>query len=286
MNNNVAQLRADIDPLASLDPVLLGALTAGAHEMISILDPQQRILWCGGAVEAISGYSPQERIGQLAIHFVHPDDRDYALERTREFIANAAAQSRSETMSIRTLHRDGGYRHVEIAGTRLLRRGAPALLVIHTRDVTQEARALERSARAELRLETALWGAEVFVWQLDNSTGELTTLGEAAFEKRGIDACGGSEHVERWLQQVHPDDLPALQDVYARQDAGITRVSRSPTGSAPAAATGPGCSSARASARVIRMGRHGSSAACACRSTTPAGSSRTWSPRMSGCSWR
>jgi PAS domain S-box-containing protein len=222
MNNNVAQLRADIDPLASLDPVLLGALTAGAHEMISILDPQQRILWCGGAVEAISGYSPQERIGQLAIHFVHPDDRDYALERTREFIANAAAQSRSETMSIRTLHRDGGYRHVEIAGTRLLRRGAPALLVIHTRDVTQEARALERSARAELRLETALWGAEVFVWQLDNSTGELTTLGEAAFEKRGIDACGGSEHVERWLQQVHPDDLPALQDVYARQDAGIT----------------------------------------------------------------
>lgn len=222
MNNNVAQLRADIDPLASLDPVLLGALTAGAHEMISILDPEQRILWCGGAVEAITGYSPPERIGQLAIDFVHPDDRDYALERTREFIAHASAQSRSETMSIRTLHRDGGHRHVEIAGTRLLRRGAPALLVIHTRDVTQEARALERSARAELRLETALWGAEVFVWQLDNSTGELTTLGEAAFEKRGIDACGGSEHVERWLQQVHPEDLPALQDVYARQDAGIT----------------------------------------------------------------
>jgi PAS domain S-box-containing protein len=117
MNNNVAQLRADVDPLATLDPVLLGALTAGAHEMVAILDPQQRILWCGGAVEAISGYSPQERIGQLAMHFVHPDDRDYALERTREFIANASAQSRSETMSIRTLHRDGGYRHVEIAGT-------------------------------------------------------------------------------------------------------------------------------------------------------------------------
>jgi PAS domain S-box-containing protein len=222
MNTNVAQLRPDVDPLATLDPVLLGALTAGAHEMVAILDPQQRILWCGGAVESITGFSPEERIGQLAVSFVHPDDRDYAVERTREFLANAAAHARSETMSIRTRHRDGSYRHVEIAGTRLLRRGAPALLVIHTRDVTQEARALERAARAELQLETALWGADVFVWQLDNATGELTTLGEAAFEKRGIDACGGRNHIERWMQQVHPDDLPALQDVYARQDAGTT----------------------------------------------------------------
>jgi PAS domain S-box-containing protein len=222
MNTNVAQLRPDVDPLATLDPVLLGALTDGAHEMVSILDPEQCILWCGGAVEAITGYSPEERVGQWAASFLHPDDREYVLERTREFIANAASQARSETMSVRTRHRDGSYRHVEIAGTRLLRRGAPALLVIHTRDITQEARALERSARAELRLETALWGADVFVWQLDNSTGELTSLGEAAFEQRGIDACGGADHIERWMRQVHPDDLPALQDVYARQDAGVT----------------------------------------------------------------
>lgn len=222
MNSNVAQLRADIDPLATLDPALLGALTAGAHEMVSILDPEQRIIWCGGAVETITGYAPEERVGQLAASFVHPDDRDYALERTREFIAHAGSQARSDTMSVRTRHRDGSYRHVEIAGTRLLRRGAPALLVIHTRDITQEARALERSARAELRLETALWGAEVFVWQLNVATGELTTLGEAAFEQRGIDACGGPNHIERWMRQVHPDDLPALQDVYARQDAGTT----------------------------------------------------------------
>ncbi|MEZ5458593.1 MAG: PAS domain-containing protein [Steroidobacteraceae bacterium] len=220
MTSPVTQLRADIDPLASLDPVLLSALAAGAHEMISVLDMDQRILWCGGAVEAISGYSPAERIGKYATDFIHPDDRDYARERTREFITHSSGQVRSETMSVRSLHRDGSLRHVEIAGTRLLRHGAPALLVVHTRDVTQEARALERTARAELRLETALWGADVFVWQLDNTTGELTTLGEAAFEKHGIAACLGSDHVERWLQQVHPDDLGALREAYARQDSG------------------------------------------------------------------
>lgn len=224
MNAKVAQLRADIDPLATLDPVLLSALAAGAHEMISVLDMDQRILWCGGAVEAITGYLPAERIGRHATDFLHPDDRDYARERTREFIAHSSAQARSETMSARCLHRDGSCRHVEIAGTRLLRHGAPALLVVHTRDITQEARAMERTARAELRLETALWGADVFIWQLDNTTGELTTLGEAAFEKHGIEACLGSDHVERWLQQVHPDDIGALREAYASQDAGtITR---------------------------------------------------------------
>jgi PAS domain S-box-containing protein len=220
MNAHVAQLRADLDPLATLDPALLGALAAGAHEMISILDLQQRILWCGGGVEGITGYAPEERVGRIAIDFVHPDDRDYAAERLREFTHNPVTSARSETMSLRMAHRDGSYRHVEMVGTRLLRRGAPALVVVHTRDVTQEARALERSARAELRLETALWGAEVFVWQLDIATGDLTTLGEAAFERRGIDACIGVDHVERWLQQVHPEDLPALREAYARQDAG------------------------------------------------------------------
>lgn len=222
MDANVAQLRADLDPLATLDPALLGALAAGAHEMISILDLQQRILWCGGAVEAITGYAPEERVGRIATEFVHPDDRDYAAERSREFTHNLAASARSETMSVRLAHRDGSYRHVEMVGTRLLRRGAPALVVVHIRDITQEARALERSARAELRLETALWGAEVFVWQLDVASGELTTLGEAAFEQRGIDACIGADHVERWLQQIHPEDLPAVQRAYAEQDAGTT----------------------------------------------------------------
>lgn len=222
MNTAVAQLRSDVDPLATLDPVLLHTLTQHAHEMVSIVDMNGQVLFSGGTVRTLLGYEPEERVGQHVMQLVHPDDADYARMRTRDFIEDPNLASQSGTISVRLRHRNGEYRHVEIVATRLIRRGSPALMVVHTRDVTAETRALERSARDELRLETALWGGEVFIWQLDTRTGQLTTLGEAAFESRGIDCCLGPDHSTRWMEQIHPDDAAPLQVEYERQDRGET----------------------------------------------------------------
>ncbi len=216
----VAQLRADVDPLAALDPVLLDALTKDAHEMVLIVDLDDRILFAGGAVREITGFEPYERVGQRSTDLIHPDDAAYALARTRAFLEDSTQPVRSGVLSVRTRHRDGSYRHVQIVGTRLMRHGAPALLVVHTREVAGEARALARSAAAQQQLDTALWGAEAMFWQYDVAADELLVISPGVLEARGIEVRAGGNHHERWLAFIHPDDRARMRELYERQNRG------------------------------------------------------------------
>lgn len=81
MSARVAQLRPDIDPLASLDPVLLQALTTHAHAVVSIVDRNGKVLFSGGAIERVFVDAPGERQGRPVLDVVHPDDVDYARSR-------------------------------------------------------------------------------------------------------------------------------------------------------------------------------------------------------------
>ncbi len=220
MGSQVAQLRPDVDPLATLDPVLLDALTQNAYEMVSIIDTGGRILFSGGALESITGFTPEERVGRSCMDFVHPDDADFVRMRTRQFIDDPTIPDHSDSVAARLLHKDGSYRNVEITGTRLSRRGTPALVVVHTRDVTQETRALERSAEAQLQVDVALWGGDLMMWQLDLNTMSLAATGMGSLERRGIDPCIGADSETRWSAQIHPEDRSAVLDAYARQSRG------------------------------------------------------------------
>ena len=220
MGSKIAQLRPDLDPLASLDPVLLDALTKNAYEMVSIIDTAGRILFSGGALEAITGFTQEDRVGRSCMDFVHPDDADFVQMRTRQFIDDPTVPDHSDSVAARLLHKDGSYRHVEITGTRLSRRGKPALVVVHTRDVTQETRALERSAEAQLQVDMAVWGGDLMMWQLDLHTMDLVAKGCGSLERRGIDPCLGANSEKRWAEQIHPADLPRVLDHYARQASG------------------------------------------------------------------
>lgn len=220
MGSQVAQLRPDVDPLATLDPVLLDALTKNAYEMVSIIDTRGTILFSGGAIESITGFTSQDRIGRSCMDFVHPEEVDFVNMRTRQFIDDPTLPDHSDSVAARLLHRDGTYRHVEITGTRLSRRGTPALVVVHTRDVTQETRALERSAEAQLQVDMAVWGGDLMMWQLDLNTMSLAATGMGSLERRGIDPCLGADSENRWAAQIHPEDRPAVLDHYARQSSG------------------------------------------------------------------
>jgi PAS domain S-box-containing protein len=138
---SVAQLRPDVDPLASLDPVLLHALTTHAHEVVSIVDRGGRVLFSGGAIERVFGYAPDERQGRPVLDVVHPDDVDHAQSTLREFLSDDASHP-ADPVAVRLRHKSGEYRHCEITGTRLQRAGATALLVLHTRDVTAPAQSM------------------------------------------------------------------------------------------------------------------------------------------------
>ncbi len=207
---SVAQLRADLDPLSALDPVLLQALTQTANEIVTIADPAGLILFVGGALREAVGLEPGQRVGGRLFERAHPDDREQLAALFGDFVADSSSSDRSGVISYRNRHVDGSYRHLEAVLTRLHRGGRCALVIAHTRDVTQEALALERTAESQLRLETVIWGADIGLVELDVARDEITWTGDWC-ERHGLDVGNGKGQFARWRALMHPDDVERLE---------------------------------------------------------------------------
>ncbi len=76
--------------------------------------------------------------------------------------------------------------------------------------------ALERS---EARLEHAVWGSSVGLWDHDIANDTLHWWNDWC-ETVDLDPCGGGGHSVRWDAKIHPDDLPQFACRYEKLIAG------------------------------------------------------------------
>lgn len=68
-------------------------------------------------------------------------------------------------------------------------------------------RRAERELRlSEARLETAVWGAGMGLWELDFRSGETRWYSDWC-ERLDLHPCEGRDHVNRWHAHIHPDDV-------------------------------------------------------------------------------
>ena len=218
MPSNVFQLRPDTDPLAALDPVLLHTLTAHAHEVVSIVDREGRVLFSGGAIQRIFGYEPGERLGHSVVDIVHPDDLDYATMCLQRLLSDPEGAG-DDVVAVRLRNKAGAYLNGEITGMPLRHAGTTALVVLHTRDVTAQARALARSAVAEVRLEAVIQGADIGLWEFDAATGMMTRT-EEWFDRHGLPLLVDGRPGPNWYDQIHPEDIERVRRATARRLAG------------------------------------------------------------------
>jgi PAS domain S-box-containing protein len=90
--------------------------------------------YASASIVQVSGYTAMELIGQSAFGLVHPDDRDHALARFRETMAECGRVVRAE---FRMRQRNGTVRWVEVVATNLLRNPAVQAVLATYRDVTE-----------------------------------------------------------------------------------------------------------------------------------------------------
>jgi PAS domain S-box-containing protein len=117
------------------------------RDLIGMLDQQGRYLYASPSYQHVLGYSPATLLGATMFDFVHPDD----LAGARELWARAAANETIQA-TLRTRHADGSWRWLEIAGTVIVRQGAPSVVMV-SRDVT-ERRRLEAELLQSQKMET------------------------------------------------------------------------------------------------------------------------------------
>ncbi|SDF67559.1 PAS domain S-box protein [Halorientalis regularis] len=102
-------------------------------DYIFIIDAAGTLTYVTPSVERILGYEPEDLTGENAFEYLHPDDVD----RIRSELADVLdAPNAEKTVELRTKHRDGSWRWVEIRARNLLDDPGIEGIVGNVRDVT------------------------------------------------------------------------------------------------------------------------------------------------------
>lgn len=117
-----------------------------AHDVVTILDIDSKMLYVSPSVERILGYRPHELIGGSIIYYVDPDDVSPVLD-----LFSRAGQPGEVASSVeyRFRHKDGSWRFLESVANNLLEDPIVAGVVVTSRDVTNRRLLQEQLIQSE-----------------------------------------------------------------------------------------------------------------------------------------
>ncbi len=151
-----------------------------------------------------AGYSEEEFKGKNVTAFLPEDEIPDLLERKRKRIEEGNKNRfKYETAFV---NKDGEQIDVDVESTPLLEEGEYRGNLVVARDVTDRKEIEEELQESEQRLELAVEGAELGVWDWNLKTDEVK------FNERWAEMLGHSldeiePTVDSWEERVHPDDL-------------------------------------------------------------------------------
>ncbi len=212
------------EDLAAAEETLRGsleryrAMVENVDGVIYVVDPQGKVTYISPAVERIFGYSVEEILGQSVYQFLHPDDLSLLEARLKR-----ALDGRSKTNEYRFIDKRDSVRVIRTYGRPIIEggelKGLNGILV----DVTDQKKAEGALKESEERLNLAIEGADLAVWNWDMTTGKVTHNDRYA-EMIGLSP-GEKSEVKRWMSAIHPDDLPvveeALQNIFDGKTAHL-----------------------------------------------------------------
>ncbi|PCR89149.1 PAS domain-containing protein [Natrinema ejinorense] len=198
--------------IGDLAPVLL----EHAQDKIAVLDEAYTYVYVNQAVRPLLEYEPDQLVGTNASEYVHPDDREAVIE---QFERVRATGELSATVRYRHATDSGEWVWLESRFTSL----PDDILdgyVVSSRDITEQVAAEEDRRDAESRLRTIAGTVGDVLWMFDDEWAELLFVNPAYEDVFGqsIDALEANPH--SFLEPIHPDDVPCVEDAMRRASAG------------------------------------------------------------------
>ena len=179
-------------------------------------EPGPRMVFVNDAFTRITGYTREQALGRSPrmLQSEHTDRAE--LDRLRQ----ALQQHQSLRCELSNRHAAGHEVWIEMAIEPLFdANGRCTHFVSVQRDVT-ERRRLEDERRALLRrLELAVAGSGIGVWDLDIGSGQVV-WDSGMYRIHGLPAGDGVEPYAAWRDAVLPEDLPAAESLLQRAVAG------------------------------------------------------------------
>src|SRR5829696_7012217 len=184
------------------------SLVQNTSDIITILEADGTVRYISPAVERVTGYRPEEQIGTSAFGFVHPDDREQALDTFAELLKEPGLHP---PLEFRVPHKDGLWCYLEHVVNNLIDDPAVSGVVITSRDVTERKEAERKLREAEQRYRTLIeQGPAVVYIQEIGSSDSAMYMSPQIEELTGYSPEECKNPALRW-DMVHPDDREWLQ---------------------------------------------------------------------------
>jgi PAS domain S-box-containing protein len=160
------------------------------------------------AARELTGYTEAEAFASNAIAtFVHPDDQEMVAQYHARRLQGDKSHHRYD---FRFICKDGNIKWVQMNSSLIMREGRPAALILMT-DITGRKKAEDALRESEERLDFALKGADLGLWDLD------LTSGQGLVNERMVRIIGYSPgeietSLDVWQQFIHPDDIGCVRN--------------------------------------------------------------------------
>ncbi|WP_435101839.1 PAS domain-containing sensor histidine kinase [Halarchaeum sp. P4] len=196
----------------------LGVLLDYSQDKISLLDADGVFQYVSGAVDHMLGYDPDELCGENAFDYIHPDDVTEVRDAFMETIENESFAEATVTYRHRT--KDGEWVWLE---SRLSNVTDAELdgYVVSSRDITDRVEAEAASKESELRLEQLAAGSADVLWMFSADWRELLFINPSYEDIYGGSVDALREDPSRFLDMIHPDDVPVVKEGMTDLSQGI-----------------------------------------------------------------
>src|SRR4051794_19281723 len=169
---------------------------------------------------AITGYTREqwESIPNPWASRIHPDDRPAVQLQIRKHLSGQSTSIEAE-YRIRTANGEWKWMLTRGRAVAWDFEGKATSAIGVSLDIDAQKRAERELRSSEARLETAVWGAGLGLWELDFRT-ERTRWYSDWCDRLDLHSCEGMDHVARWDANIHADDVTAAATRFSDHVAG------------------------------------------------------------------
>ncbi len=187
------------------------------QDMISVLSDDGTFEYVSPAVERVLGYDPEALVGENAFERIHEADREAvvgAFERTI-----GTTESSETTAEFRFRDASGEWTWVE---SRMSNATEPELdgYVVSSREIDERKTARRERDAIRRRLEEVAGATRDVLWMFDGGWTEVLLVNSAFEEVYGLPRERVLEDPTVFLDAVHPEDLPLVEEKMERLSAG------------------------------------------------------------------
>ncbi|MGD9099573.1 MAG: PAS domain S-box protein [Anaerolineae bacterium] len=197
----------------------LWAILDNAAVGIVMVDVTGKIIFCNSRWAKIMGYGSDEVAGLGVLDLTHAEDAEQSKAHLKKLVEGEISECRLEKRYVR---KDGStfWGEAYVSAVQEPDGTVSALLGMST-DITARKRMEEALRQNEQRLELALEGANLGLWDRNIRTGEVIR-NERSAEIFGYTLEEMEPSVHFWESSLHPDDRGWVQEDFDKHLAGLT----------------------------------------------------------------